>query len=100
MRKPMLVARARKAASEASPRRLREGSATAWIVIGAGCFGINKKRSLVAAAGSFVPCCYGLGENANGAEPDEVCAVVFTLYIQNSKLGGVIWTFWEFYILC
>src|ERR1700685_1020556 len=30
MRKPMLVARARKAASEASPRRLREGSATAW----------------------------------------------------------------------
>src|ERR1700722_5865352 len=37
MRKPMLVARARKAASEASPRRLREGSATACRVMGISC---------------------------------------------------------------
>jgi len=71
----------------------------AWRVMGV-CFGINKKRSLVAAGGSFSSGCYGLSGNANGAEPGGVCAAVFALYIQNSKLGGVIWTFLEQYILC
>src|SRR5271155_1784743 len=57
--KPRWVARARKAASAASPRRLRVGSAEAWRVIevegGWGCselwvaFCITKKAQLVAA---------------------------------------------------
>jgi len=39
-----------------------------------------------------------VGENTNGADPDAGCAVVFILYIQNSRLEGVFGTFLENYI--